>query len=84
MQTIPGRIKASFIYEGKAHSGYIINSLDIEPHFYWFLLYNVELVEKFGDCIAFTKNGDSLIPVHNYPNHRGFVEAVRQCVQQHM
>ena len=84
MKAQPDKTKASFDYKGNTFSGYIISSTDLHPYFHWFLLDDVNLVEKFGDSIAFTEENGILEPVRVLPKHAEFIRCVQECVEAHL
>jgi len=76
--------KVSFDFQGITIAGYIISSTDMQPHFHWFLLEDANLIERFGDGIAFKEDNGKLEPVRLLPKHRDFIVEVRKCVEQNI
>ncbi|HEX6913895.1 MAG TPA: hypothetical protein VF145_01555 [Chitinophagaceae bacterium] len=73
----------SFEYNGRKHSGQVISSTHIEPHYHWFCFDDSELVKLLkDDCIGFKKTGDGLSPTRLFVQHQELVETVRQMIQQ--
>lgn len=77
------KIRTSFIHDEVTYTGYIISSIDLEPHFHWFVFDDVEVISKYGDSIAFKQEDGKLIPVYHLTSPM-FVQAVLECVQKNI
>jgi hypothetical protein len=80
----PEKDAVSFEFKGTTVTGYIISSTDIEPHYHWFLLKDVNLINEYGDSIAFKEKDGELKSVHVMINHLDFIAAVKDCVRKHI
>jgi hypothetical protein len=47
-------------------------------------LNDVNLIEIFGDSIAFKVEDGELKPVHTYSRHLEFIQEVKKCIQKHL
>jgi hypothetical protein len=74
------RKKLSFQYQGKSYTGYVIDSTDSEPHYYWLFFHDVELVKKFGDSIGFKMKNGQLVPTQRHDEDPAFVETIRELI----
>lgn len=83
MSFIPNE-RVMFEYNGRTYSGYIVSSNDIQPHFYWFLFEDQELISKISDSIAFMSVDGKLKPVHTYTTHRELVHEVQKAVEKYL
>ena len=72
----------AFTWKGKTCSGYIMTSLDIEPHYYWFFFDSREFIETIADSIAFTDDHGKLVPVHHYTRHLELVRVIRRVIER--
>jgi hypothetical protein len=84
MNSRPEKDTASFDFKGMTVTGFIISSTDIQPHFHWFLFDDVNLIDTFGDSIAFKVDEGQLKPVSVIVKHQDFIEAVKRCVENHL
>ena len=64
-----------FTLQGKKYSGHIISNTDGHDQYYWFVFDDDELIEQFGDSIAFHIRNGLLKPVYTYSR---FVELIAQ------
>ncbi len=71
-----------FTYDGKKHTGYIISSTNLQPHYHWFYFNDEELIKQVDDCIGFKLQNNELTPTRHFKNHDHLVETVKQIVQQ--
>lgn len=55
-----------FTFHGREYSGSLLSSLDITPHYHWFILRQPELRELLGDEIAFVVKDATLRPVNPF------------------
>lgn len=69
----------SFEYKGRKYSGHIVSSTDIIPHFHWFVFDDREIIEKYGDSIAFKVVNGKILPLYHLTSP-DFVDAVKACV----
>jgi hypothetical protein len=74
-----------FEYNGREHSGKIISSTNIEPHYHWFYFTDTEIKTIIkDDCIGFKKTDRGLRPTRIYTTHTELVEQVRSIVEKHI
>lgn len=55
---------ASFIYQGKKYAGWVVCSDQMEPHYYWFINKDQELIDQLGEDVAFVLKQDELRPLN--------------------
>jgi hypothetical protein len=74
--------KIVFEYKGKQHSGQLISSTNIEPHYHW-VYFSDETITRMinDDCIGFKKKGDQLQPTKIIMQHHELVETVKKIVE---
>ena len=70
-------------YNNRTYHGYILDSTETLPHFYWFLLEDLELVRTYGDSITFRVEESELVSNRIYCGDDGFIEAVRQVIERY-
>lgn len=75
------RKQVHFKYQGKDYSGYIIDSTDEMPHYYWLFFKDVELVKKFGDSIGFKLKDGRLVPTQRHVADQEFIETIKSIVE---
>lgn len=57
--------EASFTFGGKRYSGTVASSTKMEPHYYWFICKDQELIDLLGEDLAFVKK-DGTLRAMNY------------------
>lgn len=67
------------IHKSKPYYGYILESTEQQPFYYWFFLEDKELIKLYGDSISFRLENNELIPAHSYLNNE-FVEIVKRAI----
>lgn len=73
----------SFEYKGRKHSGHIISSTNIEPHYHWVYFNDTEMERLINDdCIGFKNTDNGLRPTKIYTTHTELVETVKAVVEQ--
>ena len=74
-----------FEYKGRQHSGFIVSSTNIEPHYHWFY-FNDEHISRIinDDCIGFKKEGNDLHPTKIYKSHTDLVETVQRIIERNI
>jgi hypothetical protein len=72
-----------FEYKGRQHSGFIVSSTNVEPHYHWFY-FNDEHIPGIikDDCIGFKKKGNQLHPTKIYTSHTDLIEKVKSIVER--
>ena len=70
-----------FLHDGKAFSGRILSDTSMEPHMYWFLFDDRELMKQMADDLAFKKVNGRIVPVHALNSHHELLEAVRNEIE---
>ena len=70
-----------FSYKGRQHSGYIVSSTNMEPHYHWFCFNSKEMSKLLNDdCIGFKIQNNQLLPTRPFTAHTELVETVRSIV----
>ncbi|MCE3282972.1 MAG: hypothetical protein K0Q66_1709 [Chitinophagaceae bacterium] len=70
-----------FSYKGIQHSGYIVSSTNIEPHYHWFYFNSEEIGRLLhDDCIGFKLHKNQLLPTKQFIAHSDLVETVKHIV----
>ena len=72
--------KIYFDYEGSIYSGYLMQD-PAGGEYIWFVFNDDEMTNLFGDSVAFTFDGGSLVPVYQYTNKASFIEDLRKIVE---
>jgi hypothetical protein len=72
-----------FTIEGKKYSGYIISDTNHEDHYYWFVFNDDELINQFGDSIAFYVKQGVAKPVYTHSRHQELIKQLQLLVQQY-
>lgn len=75
-----------FSLDDHEYSGYVISSLNITPHYHWFVFENEELKQKFGDEVGFIFSNGKLRPVNPVlaEKHEKLFEEIRKIVHRHI
>lgn len=73
--------KERIVYKGKVYQGYVHASTEQQPHFYWFLFQDLELVRIYGDGITFRREDSELVCNRIYCGDDEFVAAVKHIVE---
>jgi hypothetical protein len=77
-----GMNKIVFTYQGKKHTGYIVSSTNLEPHYHWFYFNDQELINEVDECIGFKIQNNVLTPTRSFRKHNQLVETVKDIVEQ--
>jgi hypothetical protein len=74
--------KIVFEYNGRQHSGQLISSTNMEPHYHW-VYFSDETITRLinDDCIGFKKKGNGLQPTKVISNHQELIETVKRIVE---
>jgi len=75
----------SFVYNGRMHSGQIISSTSLEPHYHWVYFKDKEIEKLINDdCIGFKKTDNGLRPTKLYTTNTELVETIKSLVEQNI
>jgi hypothetical protein len=74
--------KIVFEYNGKIHSGQLVSSTNIEPHYHWVYFSDESITRLINDdCIGFKMKGDALQPTRVISNHQELVDTVKKIIE---
>jgi hypothetical protein len=75
--------RVHFIYQGKEYSAELIRSDRLSPNYYWLLLDDEDLQNKFGD-VAFRQEGTDIHPVNELTSdkYNDFFEAMMNAIRK--
>jgi hypothetical protein len=69
----------TFRFEEKEYSGFVVCSKKIDPHYYWFICSDEELIDKLGEDVAFVARENTLHPL-NYTLAEKHPDLFRQII----
>jgi hypothetical protein len=72
-----------FTFQGKRYSGHIISNKDRADDYYWFVFNDDELIELFGDSVAFQVRKGVAQPVYTYSRFADLILQLQTLVQQY-
>lgn len=77
-----GMSEIVFEYKGRRHSGQLISSTNLEPHYYW-VYFTDEVIKRLlhDDCIGFKQRGNGLQPTKTFTVHHELVELIKKIVE---
>jgi hypothetical protein len=74
-----------FEYNGRTHTGQIVSSTNVEPHYHWVYFNDQDITKLINDdCIGFKKKDNQLQPTKIYTSHLELVETVKRVVEMNI
>jgi hypothetical protein len=73
-----------FTYKGRQHSGYIVSSTNLKPHYHWFYFHDELLINTVDECIGFKESNNELKPTMPFSAPNDLVETIKNLIEQQL